>query len=32
MAGTVIVVLPLLVAFGLAQRWFIEGLTSAALK
>jgi multiple sugar transport system permease protein len=32
MAGTVIVVLPLLIAFGLAQRWFIEGLTSAALK
>ena len=32
MAGTVIVILPLLVAFGLAQRWFIEGLTSAALK
>jgi multiple sugar transport system permease protein len=32
MAGTVIVVLPLLVAFALAQRWFIEGLTSAALK
>ena len=32
MAGTVIVVLPLLIAFGLAQRWFIEGLTSSALK
>jgi multiple sugar transport system permease protein len=32
MAGTVIVVLPLLIAFGLAQRWFIEGLTSTALK
>jgi len=32
MAGTVLVVLPLLVAFALAQRWFIEGLTSAALK
>lgn len=32
MAGTVIVVLPLLVGFALAQRWFIEGLTSAALK
>src|SRR5262249_19706216 len=28
MAGTVIVVLPLLLAFALAQRWFIEGLTS----
>jgi multiple sugar transport system permease protein len=32
MAGTVIVVLPLLIAFALAQRWFIEGLTSTALK
>jgi multiple sugar transport system permease protein len=32
MAGTVIVVLPLLIGFWLAQRWFIEGLTSAALK
>ena len=32
MAGAVVVVLPLLVAFALAQRWFIEGLTSTALK
>jgi multiple sugar transport system permease protein len=32
MAGTVIIVLPLLLAFALAQRWFIEGLTSTALK
>jgi multiple sugar transport system permease protein len=32
MAGAVIVMLPLLIAFALAQRWFIEGLTSAALK
>ncbi len=32
MAGAVIVVLPLLVAFAFAQRWFIEGLTSTALK
>jgi multiple sugar transport system permease protein len=32
MAGTVIVVLPLLIGFWFAQRWFIEGLTSAALK
>jgi multiple sugar transport system permease protein len=32
MAGTVIIVLPLLIGFWLAQRWFIEGLTSAALK
>jgi ABC-type glycerol-3-phosphate transport system permease component len=32
MAGTVIVMMPVLIAFWLAQRWFIEGLTSAALK
>jgi multiple sugar transport system permease protein len=32
MAGAVIVVLPLLIGFWLAQRWFIEGLTSAAIK
>jgi len=32
MAGTVIVVLPLLLAFILAQRWFIEGLASSSLK
>jgi multiple sugar transport system permease protein len=32
MAGAVLVVLPLLVAFVAAQRWFIEGLTSASLK
>ncbi|WIW50324.1 carbohydrate ABC transporter permease (plasmid) [Bradyrhizobium sp. 62B] len=32
MAGAVIVVLPLLICFWLAQRWFIEGLTSAAIK
>jgi multiple sugar transport system permease protein len=32
MAGAVLVVLPLLVAFALAQRWFIEGLTSSSLK
>jgi multiple sugar transport system permease protein len=32
MAGAVVVVLPLLIAFALAQRWFIEGLTSTALK
>jgi multiple sugar transport system permease protein len=32
MAGTVIVMVPVLIAFWFAQRWFIEGLTSAALK
>jgi multiple sugar transport system permease protein len=32
MAGAVLVVLPLLVAFALAQRWFIEGLTTSSLK
>jgi multiple sugar transport system permease protein len=32
MAGTVIVMIPILIGFWLAQRWFIEGLTSAALK
>jgi multiple sugar transport system permease protein len=32
MAGTVIVMMPVLICFWLAQRWFIEGLTSAALK
>ncbi len=32
MAGAVLVVLPLLLAFAAAQRWFIEGLTSASLK
>jgi multiple sugar transport system permease protein len=32
MAGAVVIVLPLLIAFALAQRWFIEGLTSTALK
>lgn len=32
MAGTVIVMMPVLIGFWLAQRWFIEGLTSAALK
>jgi multiple sugar transport system permease protein len=32
MAGAVVVVLPLLIVFALAERWFIEGLTSTALK
>ena len=32
MAGTVLIVLPLLLAFILAQRWFIEGLVSSSLK
>jgi multiple sugar transport system permease protein len=32
MAGAVLVVLPLLVAFAIAQRWFIEGLTTSSLK
>lgn len=32
MAGTVLIVLPLLLAFLLAQRWFIEGLVSSSLK
>jgi multiple sugar transport system permease protein len=32
MAGAVLVVLPLLVAFAAAQRWFIEGLTTSSLK
>lgn len=32
MAGTVLIVLPLLIAFMLAQRWFIEGLASSSLK
>lgn len=32
MAGTVLIVLPLLIAFALAQRWFIEGLTTSSLK
>ncbi len=31
-AGAVLVVLPLVLAFATAQRWFIEGLTSASLK
>lgn len=31
-AGAVMVVLPLVLAFVAAQRWFIEGLTSASLK
>jgi multiple sugar transport system permease protein len=31
-AGAVLVVLPLVLAFLAAQRWFIEGLTSASLK
>lgn len=31
-AGAVLVVLPLVLAFAAAQRWFIEGLTSASLK
>jgi multiple sugar transport system permease protein len=32
MAGAVLVILPLVLAFTAAQRWFIEGLTSASLK
>jgi len=32
MAGAVLVILPLVLAFIVAQRWFIEGLTSASLK
>jgi len=32
MAGAVLVILPLMLAFVVAQRWFIEGLTSASLK
>lgn len=32
MAGTVLIVLPLLLAFIVAQRWFIEGLVSSSLK
>jgi ABC-type glycerol-3-phosphate transport system permease component len=28
----VLIVLPLLLAFVLAQRWFIEGLASSSLK
>lgn len=32
MAGAVLIVLPLLLAFILAQRWFIEGLASSSLK
>lgn len=31
-AGAVLVVLPLVLAFVAAQRWFIEGLTAASLK
>jgi multiple sugar transport system permease protein len=32
MAGAVLVVLPLLIAFAIAQRWFIEGLATSSLK
>jgi multiple sugar transport system permease protein len=32
MAGAVLVISPLVLAFIVAQRWFIEGLTSASLK
>ncbi|MFS8113020.1 carbohydrate ABC transporter permease [Rhizobium jaguaris] len=32
MAGAVLIILPLLLAFVLAQRWFIEGLASSSLK
>ncbi len=32
MAGAAIVVAPLVVAFLIAQRWFVEGLSSASLK
>jgi multiple sugar transport system permease protein len=32
MAGAVLVILPLVLAFIVAQRWFIEGLTSVSLK
>lgn len=32
MAGTVIVVAPLLLAYALGQRWFVAGLTQGALK
>jgi multiple sugar transport system permease protein len=32
MAGAVLVVLPLLIAFVAAQRWFIEGLTTSSLR
>jgi len=32
MACAVLVVLPLVVAFGFVQRWFIAGLTSSSLK
>jgi multiple sugar transport system permease protein len=32
MAGAMLVILPLVLAFIVAQRWFIEGLTSASLK
>jgi multiple sugar transport system permease protein len=32
MAGAVLVVLPLLIAFAGAQRWFIEGLATSSLK
>ncbi|MBP2236159.1 multiple sugar transport system permease protein [Sinorhizobium kostiense] len=32
MAATTVVVLPLIIAFLLAQRWFVEGLTSGATK
>lgn len=32
MAGAVLIILPLLLAFILAQRWFIEGLASSSLK
>ena len=32
MAGAVLVILPLVLAFIVAQRWFIDGLASASLK
>ncbi|CCE09733.1 Binding-protein-dependent transport systems inner membrane component [Bradyrhizobium sp. STM 3843] len=32
MAGAVLVILPLVLAFIVVQRWFIEGLTSTSLK
>jgi multiple sugar transport system permease protein len=32
MAASTLVVLPLLIAFLAAQRWFMEGLTGGAVK